>query len=221
MINKSTFEFLEELKLNNNRDWFVAQKKAYEAAKLDAEKFVGSMIQEISKFDPAIENPDVKSCMFRIFKDVRFSKDKLPYKTNFGGFIGKGGRKTTLSGYYFHIEPGESMIAGGIYMPQPEVLKMLRNEIYFNSAEFKSILGEKGFKKYFDGLDDFDKMKKGPKDYPADFPELDLLKYKSYIVSAKISDADVLSAGFPEHAIKVAKAMLPLNTFLNRAILNS
>lgn len=220
MISKATFDFLNDLKVNNNRDWFQANKARYEKARKEVESFLGSLIPELSRVDPSIQAPDVKECIFRIFKDVRFSKDKSPYKTNFGAFVARGGRKTVFPGYYFHFEPGESFIAGGIYMPQPEVLKMVRNEIYFNSAEFRKILEAKEFKKYFSKLDEFDKLKKPPKDFPLDFAEMDYLKYKSYIVSAQVEDVKVLSADYQSYAIDVAKAMLPLNQFLNRAIQN-
>ncbi len=220
MISQPTFDFLIKLKQNNTREWFLANKTAYENAKKEVEKFIASLIPSISKIDPLIQSPEVKDCLFRIFKDVRFSKDKTPYKTNFGAFIGRGGRKTIYPGYYIHMEPGESFIAGGVYQPQPELLKLLRNEVYFNSEEFRKILELKEFRKYFSGLDDFDKMKKPPKDYPADFPEIDLLKYRSFIVSRTVADTKVVTEDYPDYVLEVVKAMQPLNAFLNRAISN-
>jgi uncharacterized protein (TIGR02453 family) len=220
MITKSTFEFLNVLKANNNREWFLENKKSYENARKEVEKFLMGLIPDLVRIDPSIGAPDIKDCIFRIYKDVRFSKDKTPYKTNMGAFIAKGGRKTLFPGYYFHFEPGESFIAGGIYMPQPDVLKIVRSEIYFNSVEFRKILESKDFKKYFGKLGEFDMLKKPPKDFPADFPDINLLKYKSYIVSANISDEKVLSKDYASFALDVARAMLPLNSFLNRAISN-
>lgn len=220
MITSTTFDFLKGLKENNTREWFLENKKAYESAKMEVESFIAALIQELSKLDPSIQSPNVKDCLFRIYKDVRFSKDKSPYKTNFGAFIGKGGRKTTLPGYYIHIEPGESMIAGGVYMPQPEVLKLLRNEIYFNSVEFRKIIESKEFKKYFGTLNEFDKMKKAPREFPADFPDLDLLKYRSIIVSQMVPDEKVLSPTYDKYILEVSEAMLPLHSFLSRAISN-
>jgi uncharacterized protein (TIGR02453 family) len=218
MISTATFTFLTDLKANNNREWFMANKKAYESAKKEVESFLSGLIPGLAKMDPSVQSPDIKDCMFRIYKDVRFSKDKSPYKTNFGAFIGRGGRKTAYPGYYFHFEPGESMIAGGVYMPQPDILKLVRNEVYFNSAEFRKILEARDFKKYFGKLDEFDKMKKPPKDFPSDFPDIDLLKYRSYIAYVQVKDELVLSADYGLYAMEVAKAMLPLNNFLNRAI---
>jgi len=220
MITQATFDFLSRLKENNTRKWFQENKKAYEGAKKEVETFVAGLIPELSKLDPGIQSPDVKDCMFRIFKDVRFSKDKSPYKTNFGAFIGKGGRKTTHPGYYVHIEPGESMIAGGVYMPQPEVLKQLRNEVYFNSSEFRKIIESKEFVKRFGKLGEFDRMKKAPRDFPADFPDIDLLKYRSFIVSIMVPDDKVLQGDYVKYILDVAKSMLPFHSFLSRAISN-
>jgi uncharacterized protein (TIGR02453 family) len=220
MITKVTFDFLSQLKENNSREWFLENKKSYEAAKKEVETFVAGLIPELAKLDPGIQSPEVKDCMFRIFKDVRFSKDKSPYKTNFGAFIGKGGRKTTFPGYYIHIEPGESMIAGGVYMPQPDVLKLLRNEVYYNSAEFKKIIEAKDFRKYFEKLGEFDKMKKAPRDFPADFPDIELLKYRSFIVSIMVPDEKVLQADYGKYILDVARSMQPFHSFLSRAISN-
>jgi uncharacterized protein (TIGR02453 family) len=220
MITKATFDFLAQLKENNTREWFQENKSSYERAKKEVESFISLLIPELAKLDPNIQAPEVKDCMFRIFKDVRFSKDKSPYKTNFGAFIGKGGRKTVFPGYYVHFEPGECMIAGGVYMPQPEVMKMMRNEIYFNSTEFRKIIESKEFKKYFGKLDEFDKMKKAPREFPADFPDLELLKYRSIIVTHAVPDEKVLAGNFDKFVLDVAKAMIPLHAFLNRAISN-
>lgn len=220
MITETTFSFLRQLKENNTREWFTANKKNYELARAEVEALIASTIKALNVLDPSIQAPDAKDCMFRIFKDVRFSKDKSPYKTNFGAFIAKGGRKTVNPGYYIHIEPGASMVAGGVYMPQPDVLKLLRNEVYFNSDEFEKILNAKDFVRYFKSLDDFDKLKKPPKDFPADFPKVELLKYKSYVVTSMIDDEVVLSDEFPDMILDISRAMLPLNVFLNRAIRN-
>lgn len=220
MISKDVFLFLSELKENNNREWFQENKLRYERSRKEFEKFLTGIIPELSKLDPELQSPDMKDCIFRIYKDIRFSKDKTPYKTNFGAFIARGGRKTIFPGYYIHIEPGGSMFAGGIYMPAPDTLKLLRNEVYFNSVEFKKILSAANFKKYFGQLAEWDKMKKAPREYPADFPDIDLLKYRSYTVAASIPDGLVTSAEYKQHLLELARTALPLNLFLNRAISN-
>lgn len=213
-------DFLTQLKQNNNRDWFQGNKKWYEASKKEVENFVTGMITTISAIDPSIQAPAMKDCMFRIFRDVRFGADKSPYKTNFGAFIAKGGRKSSYPGYYFHFEPGESMLAGGVYQPGPDTLRLLRNEVYFHSSELKQILEKPSFKKYFGQLGDFDKMKKAPRDYPADFPDIDLLKYRSYIVSQNIPDKIVISDDYQKQVVEMIKELQPFIAFLNRAISN-
>jgi uncharacterized protein (TIGR02453 family) len=213
-------EFLTQLKVNNNREWFQENKKWYEAAKKETEDFVTGMIATISAIDPLLQTPATKDCMFRIFRDVRFGADKSPYKTNFGAFIARGGRKSNFPGYYFHFEPGESMLAGGVYQPQPEILKLLRNEVYFHSSELKSIMEKPSFKAFFPHLGDFDKMKKPPKDFPADFPDVDLLKYRSYIVSQNIADNIVVTGNYQTQVLEMVKELQPFMAFLNRAISN-
>jgi len=212
--------FLSKLKMNNNREWFQENKQWYEASKKEVENYVLDIIATISAIDPAIQTPPMKDCMFRIFRDVRFGADKSPYKTNFGAFIARGGRKSGLPGYYFHFEPGESMLAGGVYQPQPETLKLLRNEVYYHSPELKEIMGKPSFRKYFGHLGDFDKMKKAPKDFPADFPDIDLLKYRSYIVSQTIPDKIVTSDNYQKQILEMVKELQPFMAFLNRAINN-
>lgn len=220
MDTSLVLDFLSQLKLNNNRDWFQENKKLYEAAKNEMEGFVKEMITTVSALDPSVQTPAMKDCMFRIYRDVRFGADKSPYKTNMGAFIAKGGRKSTFPGYYFHFEPGECMLAGGVYQPEPDTLKLLRNEVYFRSAELKAIIEKPSFKKHFDQLGDFDKMKKAPKDFPADFPDIDLLKYRSYIVSGNISDKIVTSDNYKKHIMEMLAEMQPFMGFLNRAISN-
>jgi len=213
-------DFLAQLKLNNNREWFQENKTWYEASRKEVENFVSGMIATISAIDLSVQTPAMKDCMFRIFRDVRFGADKSPYKTNFGAFIARGGRKSNFPGYYFHFEPGECMLAGGVYQPQPDTLKMLRSEVYYHSTELKEIIGKPSFKKHFTQLGDFDKMKKAPKDYPGDFPDIDLLKYRSYIVSKNIPDEIVISGSYQTEVLEMLKELQPFMTFLNRAISN-
>ncbi|MCX6235751.1 MAG: DUF2461 domain-containing protein [Bacteroidetes bacterium] len=218
MDGKMILDFLKALSMNNKREWFLENKPVFERARKDFESFINVLIPEIYKFDNSIGLLTAKDCLFRIFRDIRFSNDKTPYKTNFGAFIARGGRKGIYPGYYIHLESGQSMLAGGIYMPQPEVQKAVRQEIYYNIEEFKSILEADDFMKYFGKLDDFDKMKKPPKEFPADFKDIDLLKYRSYTIVHNIADGQVQDKSYFNNALVVLKAMHPLNTFLNRAI---
>lgn len=127
---KNVIEFLSGLKANNNREWFQANKNQYEESREKILFITELLINEIRKFDKDIPAMDPKDCLFRIYRDVRFSHDKQPYKTHFGSYIARGGRKSTRAGYYFHIDPDASFLGGGIYMPESNVIKALRNAIY-------------------------------------------------------------------------------------------
>jgi uncharacterized protein (TIGR02453 family) len=220
MLTKEVFQFLEALQENNTREWFTANKALYENAHKQVEAFVQQVIDGVVAFDKDIEPSAASKCIFRIYRDVRFSKDKLPYKTNFGASIAKGGRKMGTAGYYLHFEPGGSFVGGGIYMPEAATLKKIRSEIYFNSTEFISILKEKEFKKIYGELGDFDKLKKAPKDFPADFVDIDLLKYRSYVVTQLVPKETILSPGYLAHVLHTFRTMKPLVDFLNRGIAN-
>lgn len=214
---KEVLQFLTELKENNNKEWFDLNRKRYEAAKkkvLFLSEFVN---HEIVKFDSEVGMLNPKDCLFRIFRDVRFSNEKTPYKTNMGSFIASGGRKSIYAGYYIHIEPGASFIGGGSYCPQPDALKALRTEIYDNAEEFKSIIFKESFVSCFPEMYD-DKLKTAPKGFPKDFPEIDLLKYKSYAFTSKISDELILSENFVNTIIECFRELHPANQFLNQAI---
>lgn len=210
--------FLTGLRENNSREWFQANKPQYEAAKAEVEAFINLVIPEIARFDPAIKLVSAKDCMFRIFRDVRFAKDKSPYKVNMGAWITRAGRKSPGPGYYLHIQPGESFLAGGVYMPMPDQLKRIRQEIHYNADEFKSILNHKGFRKYFDGISEMDKQKLAPRDFPKDFPDIELLKHKHYTVSHPIADKKIMDPRFKSYVVTVFEAMKPLQEFLTRAL---
>jgi len=217
-MTEIVLSFLKELEQNNNREWFHANKGWYNEAKLEMENQVNTLIPGIARFDPTVKFVTAKETMFRIFRDVRFSRDKSPYKTNFGAWISKMGRNTSGPGYYIHIQPGKSFLAAGVYMPDPPTLKKIRQEIFYNIAEFNEILEEKEAKKYIKGIDEMDKLKRPPKDFPADFPDIEILKNKHFTVSYYLSDKQLVGPGFTEFALKVYKAMYPLNLFLGRAI---
>jgi uncharacterized protein (TIGR02453 family) len=220
MIPIQVFQFLEELAANNNREWFQANKKRYDTAKESVANFMKAILNEVQSFDNSIIGIEPKDCIFRINRDVRFSNDKSPYKTNIGGFMAKGGRKAMNAGYYLHIEPGKSFLAGGIYMPPPDKLKLIRNEIYFNPENFKKIIAAPDFKKYFKEIWDEEKLKNPPKDFPKDYPDIDLLKYKNYTVIHSLTDNQLQKADFLNYSVKVFKAMYPLNDYMNKAINN-
>jgi uncharacterized protein (TIGR02453 family) len=219
-ISPETLSFLSDLKLNNNRDWFNDNKPRYEIAKTEFEGFVDSLIRAIAEFDSAIGHHTAKECIFRIYRDVRFSHDKSPYKTHFGAFISAFKAKSEIhsfAGYYVHIEPsGGSFLAGGAYVPQGPWLKSIREEINYNGDELISIVNNAPFKEYFGAIEG-EKLKTTPKDYPADHPHIELLKHKSFLADHKLTDKMVLSGTFLKHATAVFNALYPLNRFLNMA----
>ena len=217
MLNRNILSFLETLKENNNREWMHKNDKLFRSVQLDFEKFISELINEIRSFDPSVGMVAAKDCIFRIYRDVRFAKDKSPYKTNMGAYIAPGGRKSIRAGYYFHVEPGESMLAGGLYMPPPDLLFRARQEIYYNLDEFNSIINNKLFVKYFGKLSG-EKTKLVPKGFDKDFACIDLLKHKSYLVMHSIPDDMISSEKLPGHCGEVFKAQKPLNDFFNRVV---
>ncbi len=219
-INKSTFKFLKDIKANTDRDWFNDNKKVYQQAREEFIHFIDELIVEITKFDPSVGHHSGKSCVFRIHRDVRFSKDKSPYKTNFGAHITSAANKSEIhsrAGYYIHLEPGKSILAGGAYLPQGDWLKAIRQEIEYNAADLKKIINSKSFKEYFGGIEG-EKLKTAPRDYPKDHPEIELLKHKSFLAVHNCPDKEVLSDDFLQHCGNVYKALYPFDEFLNRAM---
>ncbi|HAQ19192.1 MAG TPA: TIGR02453 family protein [Prolixibacteraceae bacterium] len=209
--------FLSELKENNNKDWFDQNRDRYEASRKKVLFLTEMIIHEVAKFDPEIGFQDPKNCVFRIFRDVRFATDKTPYKTNMGSFIAKGGRKSTSAGYYIHIEPGSSFVGGGSYCPPAEALKAIRTEIFDHPEDFKQLILNNSFLKVYPEMYD-DKLKTAPKGFPKDFPEIDLLKYKSFAFTSKLEDTVVTSDAYVDKIVSAFKALSPVNRFLNTAL---
>ena len=219
MLQTSTIKFLKELKKNNNKAWFDANRKMYETARADYISLVDSVINATAKFDEPIGRLQAKDCIFRINRDVRFSKDKSPYKANMGAFITPGGKKVNTPGYYFHCEPGQSFAAGGSYMPDTADLAKIRQEIDYNLDEWNSILKNKTFKKYFTkGVEGIDVLSRPPKGYSEDNPAIVYLKMKSYIVSRPLNDTDLLDKHLVKEISKTFEAMKPMIDFLNHAM---
>jgi uncharacterized protein (TIGR02453 family) len=216
---KNVIEFLNQLQKNNNREWFQANKKQYDECRTKILFITELLISEIRKFDKDIPAMDPKDCLFRIYRDVRFSHDKQPYKTHFGSYIANGGRKSTRAGYYFHIEPGGCFIGGGIYMPEANVLKAIRTAIYEQPEAFMEIIEEPGFKKYYSGIEG-DKLKTNPKGFDPGFEYIDLLRYKWYVFSMSIDTNELINGNFAESTVNAFQALYPVNKFLNDALDN-
>jgi uncharacterized protein (TIGR02453 family) len=219
MFKPSTFKFLKDLKKNNNKTWFEKNKSAYLDAKDDAEHFVEQVIKGLGKIDADIAVLQAKDCTYRIYRDVRFSSDKTPYKTHMGAFLNKGGKKVPTAGYYFHAEPGQSMAGGGLWMPMPAELNKVRQEIDYNFAEWTKMLGDRRFKKYFpDGLDQEAVLSRPPKGYDAENPAIGFIKLKSFVVTRRVSDETMQSRSLLKEVTGVFGAMKEFIDFLNRAL---
>jgi uncharacterized protein (TIGR02453 family) len=210
-------QFLQELTENNNREWFQNNKKRYDESREKVLFLTEVVINEIRKFDSDIPLLEPKDCLFRIFRDVRFSNDKRPYKTNFGSFIAKGGRKSMHAGYYFHIEPTGSFVGGGIYMPSAEPLKAIRQYIAENGEEFLSIINNRSFQKVYPEMMD-DKLKTAPKGYSPDHEFIDLLRYKSFAFTSQLDKSQILADNYIEKLVQSFKTLHPVNRFLNEAL---
>jgi len=214
---QEVLNFLSELKGNNNKEWFDQNRSRYEASRKKVLFLTELIIHEVARFDPEIGVQDPKNCVFRIFRDVRFATDKTPYKINMGSFIAKGGRKNVSAGYYLHIEPGASFVGGGSYCPPADALKAFRTEIFDRSDDFKQLIYKDSFHQLYPELYD-DKLKTAPKGFPKEFPEIDLLKYKSYAFTSKLDDSVIIGENFVRKIVTAMKELYPVNQFLNTAL---
>jgi uncharacterized protein (TIGR02453 family) len=220
MLEPQTLTFLTQLKKNNNKPWFDAQRPKYEAARIDFQNFIQLVIDHLEKTDPTITGTVARECLFRINRDIRFSNDKTPYKTNFGASIKQGGRKSGLAGYYFHLEPGNSFVGGGLWMPEAPVVKAVRQEIDYNWDEFKGIIQNKTFQKAFGDIykgDDI-RLSTVPRGYDKDNPAIEYLKLKSFIAETKIVDEELTTVALHKKTVAAFEALQPLLQFINRAI---
>ncbi len=220
MLSKETLQFLDDLKANNNRDWFLDNKKRYEALKNDYKQLVSDFLDAMKPLDPALEMLEVKNCSFRINRDIRFSKDKTPYKTHLGIWLSSGAKGMNRSGYYIHIQNGGSFIAGGLYCPEANDLKKMRKEIAFFHDDLEEILEEKKFKKEFENFDrtDGNVLKNPPRGYEKEHPAIELLKLKSFECSQKFDIAAATKKDFVTTMSQKLISLKPLNNFINRAL---
>jgi len=219
-ISTKTFDFLIELEQNNNRDWFNENKSLYTDAQKDLIDFLEELVQQMSSFDEEITKTDVKKSLFRIYRDVRFSKDKSPYKTNFGASLGMG-KGSQKAGYYLHIEPGKSFLAAGIYMPEPAVLKTIRKEISLFKDDFLKVVESEDFIKNFTELDQDSKLKNVPQGFEKEDPMGEFLKLKNFIVVYPLKDNELTKKDSVNKISKVFEVAKPLNDFLTNIISNS
>ena len=215
---ESILSFLRTLAQNNNREWFNDHKKNYQESLEMFREFAAQLLTGIVKFDPTLGDQVPKETIFRIYKDVRFSKDKSPYKTHFGCWMTKGGRKSTDAGYYFHLEPDNSFMAAGVYMPPREQLNLIRQEIVFNPGAYLKVINNPEILKGYERGGKEDMLKKGPVGYPKDFKHLEEIKYKHFIFSKNYKDSEISKKDFAQNVIADYQGLFPLVQYLNHAI---
>lgn len=220
MISTDSLQFLEDLKNNNHRDWFQGNQKRYTEFKNDYKQLVEAFIAEMSKGDESLKHLEFKNCSFRINRDIRFSKDKSPYKTNLGIWMSSGNKEFNLAGYYVHIDKGASFIAGGLHQPDAVALKKMRREIAGFYEDLEEIVDNAEFKRIYGALDrdENNTLKTAPKDYDKDHPAIEFLKLKSFTATAKLSDKDIMSKDFVKETSKKLLVLKPLVDYINRAL---
>ncbi len=216
-ISADTIQFLSDLKENNSREWFNDNRKKYDLAKENFIGFTNELIAAIASIDDTIGTLEAKDCIFRIFRDVRFSPNKAPYKTNMGAYIARGGRKSPYAGYYFHIEPNNSFISGGIYMAPPNIMTSIRKDIETYPDTFIGIVEDESFKKTFVNLGG-ESLKRVPTGFSAQSPVAEYLKLKHITPHCPMSDSELLSPNVFSRIVDVYMQMKPLVGLLNASI---
>jgi len=223
MINKNTLNFLKDLKLNNSKEWLDDNKKAYENAKADMLAFTATLIVSVSDLDKTILNAylDPKKCITRLNRDLRFAKDKTPYKTDYYIVLNKNGKNSPAAFYFLHIEPGDCFVGGGVYNPQPEQLKKIRQEIDYAFEEWSAIINDNLFKKTFPGgINNSGVLSRVPKEFDEANQASQFLKMKGFYTMEKISDKEIMSNDTFDKINLCFKTTKPLVDFLNKAIEN-
>ncbi|MCC8134244.1 MAG: DUF2461 domain-containing protein [Tannerellaceae bacterium] len=216
MISQA-LQFLRELEENNNRIWFQENKERYEVLRKGYIEYVQTLIDRISLFDPEIAGLEAKDCLFRIYRDIRFSPNKLPYKNYFGAYMASGGRKSPRGGYYFHLQPDGCFFSGGIWCPEPALLKMLRRDIYDQMDEFVAIIENPEFKSVYKELEG-ETLKRMPAGYPSDTPRGEILLHKDFCVTAPVPDSFFDQPDWIDTAESYFRKLLPFNQFLNYTV---
>lgn len=216
-MDATIFEFLRELSVNNDRVWFQANKGRYEALREMFIEEIQGLINRIVLFDPEITGLEAKDCLFRIYRDIRFSPNKQPYKTYMSAYISQGGRKSEHAGYYVHLEPDNCILSGGIWMPPSKLLKMLRQDIYDQIDEFTQILEDPSFKSIFPGLEG-DMLSRMPAGFPADSPYGYILKHKDFSVMSYRPEKFFSQDNWIDQVAADFRKLLPFNRFLNYTV---
>jgi uncharacterized protein (TIGR02453 family) len=209
--------FLKNLTENNDRDWFKAHKKEYDQSRKAFVDLVDKVIVGLSSFEPQVMGLTSKAAIFRIYRDVRFSNDKRPYKTHYGAFLAENGRKSTKAGYYFHIAPNECFLGGGLYRPNAEQLKKIRAQIDYNAQSLRDIVSQQNFKTVYGSMQG-EQLKTAPRDYPKDHPDIDLLRYKDFLGTHQFSEA-VLNDNPVDYIVERFEVLKPFVDYFNDALM--
>lgn len=212
------YDFLSDLAKHNKKEWMDDNKKRYLEAKGIIIDLVAQVIEKTSVFDPTLEGIDPKKTLFRINRDIRFSKNKDPYKTNFGASIVDGGRRSGNPGYYIHIMPENNFVGGGVYQPAPDILSKVRQEIDYSGDEFRAIIDDKKFNSIYPKAHDEDKLKTAPKGYPKDHENIDLLQLKHYVFMHTVSNKQMNADNVVEMIAESFQVLHPFIEFLRRAM---
>lgn len=215
MITKITLAFLKAVKENNNVEWMNKNRDLYHMERDNFFDFAKKLIEATQKIDKNLGELSVKECTFRFNKDIRFTKDKSPYKWNFGVIIREEGKHGIGAGYYVHIEPGECFIWWWMYMPPAPTLQRVRNHIAKHYKQLEKIISTPAFKKTFGSLQG-DELVNIPRWFDKNHKAAKFLKMKSFYIGHTLSDKKVLQEGFIEYCISVFKVLKPLNDFLNK-----
>lgn len=217
-MNTALFQFLGELREHNNREWFQRNKKRYDTLLQQYCDRLQQLIDRMAAFDPDIAGLDAKNCIFRIYRDIRFSPDKTPYKTYFGAYIAPyGGRKSEYAGYYIHLEPDNAFLSGGIWRPTPPLLKKLRQDIYDNMDEFLEIIEDHDFKSVFPALEG-ETLKRMPAGFPADYACEHILRHKDFAFFSAKPDAFFCTDDWIDRTVEDCRKLIPFNRFLNYTV---
>jgi uncharacterized protein (TIGR02453 family) len=213
-------DFLKTLAANNHKDWMDANKDLYQSVRKEFLQEVTDLLEQLCAIDEDLVTLEPKHCIFRQNRDVRFSSNKEPYKRNLAAYFAPGGKKSPFPGYYLHIQPNESFVGGGIWMPEAPILKAIRQEIDYSGAELAELLQSPSIKNFY-GAIKAEQLKNAPKGFDADHPLLDLLKFKSFVLTRPITDLEVASGKFKSIALDAFKRLMPFNRYLKRAILEA
>lgn len=212
-----TVNFLKELKDNNNKEWFDANRKTYDKARKSFLTLTQTIIDGIATFDSELTGVEAKQCVFRINRDIRFSKDKTPYKTNLGALMGAGGKKSEGTGYYLHIDAEKGFVGGGMYMPSADKLAAIRQEIDYNPKPLEKLIATDDFKNTFGEIHG-DRLKTAPKGYPKDHPNINLLQLKSFYVLKEYKPNEVIAENYVSQALETYRKAYEFNKYLKEAI---